>query len=435
MLSKILTIARTHVQIAYSDRGALVIMFLIPVALSAIMGLAFGESTNDIELEASQIIIINQDEGTENIAGQVNYGDTYHTVLTENDPDGLGRVLLGDLGEDVAAARQQVEDGEADAVLIIPAAFSSQVNNAEGKIDLYYNPADNIGITIILSVVEQITAQLNAGQVGQQVLLGDDQSGYWVETAIENGQLAALSDGTIEDVANVTLTKLYSGQSEAAITLNRSNVQGEIAEFDALQLFAPSMAVLFMTFTMAAGTRSILEEQANWTLQRIITTPTPRWVYMMGKLIGTYASGVLQMLILLIVTPFVALALGRDATVWGDNYLGVALVTLAIVGAATGLGLLLAAISSTPRQADGYANAVVIILAMIGGTFVPIDGVPILETISNISLNKWAIEGFTDLSTNAASVADILPNVGIMLAMTAAFFGIALVRFNRRLDV
>ena len=39
----------------------------------------------------------------------------------------------------------------------------------------------------------------------------------------------------------------------APIQLERVDLQGKTRTFDALQYFAPSMAILFMTFAMAAG--------------------------------------------------------------------------------------------------------------------------------------------------------------------------------------
>jgi len=439
MLTKILTIAYTNIYITFSDRGALVLMLLIPVALSTLIGVAFGRSTNEINLEPAQVMVINQD------VGGLNLGAAYIDVLTENNPAGLGQVLTGEIGSDFDTARQMVKDGDLSAVIIIPSDFSQQVQDAGGAVDVYYNPGNRISATIVLAVVRQISAQLGAGVVGQELLLGEPPAnfaeainqqdlGYWIKTAIGNGEADSLLSN-IQTITQETLPALYRGAEPAIITVNKVSIQGKTETFDSLQYFAPSMAIFFMTFAMAAGARSILEENTNWTLQRLLTTPTPRWVYMVGKLLGTYLTGVLQMLILLVVTPLTALLLGRGGNVWGENYAGVALVTLAVVAASTGLGLLLTAISKTPRQADNYASAVLVVMAMLSGTFIPTESVSLFKILGIFTLNKWGLDGYTDLAANAASVEDILPNVGALLAMGAVFFAVALWRFNRRLDI
>jgi ABC-2 type transport system permease protein len=156
---------------------------------------------------------------------------------------------------------------------------------------------------------------------------------------------------------------------------------------------------------------------------------------MFGKLLGTYGTGLLQMAILLVITPLVALLLGRNAAVWGSNYLGIVLATMAVVAAASGLGLLLASLGKNARQADTISTAVVLIMAMLGGTFVPVDAVPILKTLSNLSLNFWGIKAYTDLAVEDASLGEIAPALGVMMGMAAVYFGIALWRFNKRLDM
>ena len=82
MLSKIIAIAWTHFYIVYTDRGALILMLLIPVALSTIIGLAFGQVfSSNPEIETARILVINQDEGAATAAGQQNLGDIYVKAL------------------------------------------------------------------------------------------------------------------------------------------------------------------------------------------------------------------------------------------------------------------------------------------------------------------------------------------------------------------
>jgi len=429
MLRKILVIAWNGIYRTYTDRTAVMLMFLVPIALSTIIGLAFGSGSSDIELESPRLLVINQDEGAALPDGTpVQQGQQYVDILVSHPPQELADLIAAESSTDIEAARQQVEDGDARAVLIIPPDFSSKVLTGEGQIELYYNPAAEIGATILISVVEQITASLNIGQAAQDVLVGEN--GYFIEQGLANDKVEVIGEA-----ASAALTPIFSGQQVSQVRLNSVNVKGDVQEFDSLRYFAPSMAILFMTFAMAGGTRSILEERRNGTLARLMTTPTPRWVYMLGRLLGTYGAGVLQMAILLLITPLIAVMLGREASVWGNNYIGIALITLAVVSAATGLGLLLSAFSKTPEQADNLSSAVLIVLAILGGTFVPVDGVPVLDMIKNASLNYWGVQGYNDLANNNAPLGDVLPNIGILFLMAAVFFMIALWNFNKRLDI
>lgn len=429
MLTKILAIAWNNIYRSYTDRVSVLYMFAAPILLSTIIGLAFGSFDNDLNLPDATLKIVNLDAGYTTDDGRaVNLGQqNYVDVLVTNPPEALENLMSASLETNEKKAREQVENGELRAVLIIPPDFSEKVRQSQGEVELYYNPRSEISATVIISVVEQLTNSVNRGQVAENVYVG--ANGYFVQRGMATGQT-----DKIGEAANQALTSLYTGEAGDGITLTTATVSGEKQEFDSLRYFAPSMAILFMTFAMAGGTRSILWEQKNWLIQRIITTPTPRWVYMVGKLFGTYAVGLIQMLILLGVTPLIALMLGREGSVWGENYLGLALMTLSVVAAGTGLGLFIASISKSEQQADSIASAALILLGLLGGTFVPIE-VDFISALSNISLNKWGINGFSDLANNNAPLSDVLPNIGVLVGMAGVYFTIALWRFGRKLEM
>lgn len=438
MFGKIRTIAGTSLYITYTDFGALALMIFAPVVLSLIIGLAFGQDDNAIDLDTSRLVIINQDQTVQVSDGDstprdVNWGEQiFEFVLITDVPAELQALVDAELATDIDGAREVVENGDRDAVLIIPPTFTADVldPDKQGVVELYYNPGNEVTATILITVIEQLVAQINTGQVAQDILVGNESNnGFLIEKGIALGQTAA-----IDIAANDVLTQLFQAGAPSLVTLNAVDIEGEEQSFDSLQYFAPSMAILFMTFAMAAGMRSILEENRDWTLQRLMTTPTPRWVYMLGKMLGTFVSGVVQMVLLLVITTLVAVALGRESNVWGTNYVGLALMIVAIVAAASGLGLLFTGISKSVRQADNLANSVIIIMAMIGGTFIPVESNALLNALSNVSLNKWGIDGFVTLAGDG-TLTDVLTHVAVLLGMAGAFFSIAVFGFNRRADL
>lgn len=417
MLSKVFIIGFNGLHRMFIDRVALIFMFAAPLSISTIMGLVFGDSTNDVSVPDSDVIVVNLDEGT--------WGATYVDVLVEDTPQDMQQYITGEIGNDPDDARQQVEDGEVRAAVIIPANFSQQVEEPDTRveIELYYNPGSEIGATIVDSIVQGITSGLNNVFVAQNILTGDGYFSQFTSDPAESG----MAFGQIAQQLSI------GDPSGGLIQMQDVNVQGE-EDVNVISYFAPAMAILFMTFSMAAGTRTILEEQRDWTMQRIISTPTPRWVYLAGRLVGNYGTGLLQMLILIIVTPLVMLIIGGNANVWGTNYVGVALITVTVVFAGTGIGLLIAGVSKSLEQANTLSTVVLFLLAMLGGSFVPVEDVPALDTVSKLTLNYWGIDAYFDLATHGATVGDILPHATILTLMGAAFFGIALWRFNKRLD-
>jgi len=338
--------------------------------------------------------------------------------------------VAGRRTDDLEGALADVNAGKLGAlVAVTDPQFTAKALAWEAPEPLlfYYDAGRSVGPSVVQSIVNGIVGGMNASIIAQH------WGPRWVlELAgVENPSQAAQRAAAV--LLGARAAQL--GESQP-IEVETVDLQGETREFDALQYFAPSMAIMFMTFAMAAGAASILSEAQHWTLQRILTTPTPRWVFMGGKLLGMYAVGLLQMGALIVSTSLFALLLGRHGSIWGTNGVGLALMVVAVTFAGTSLGLLIAALAKTPEQASTYSTVALFLLAMLGGTFIPIENLPAaLSWLPKITLNYWGIQGFVALSYERASVAQIGEHVAVLLGMGAVLFAVSLWRFDRRLDV
>jgi ABC-2 type transport system permease protein len=433
MIAKIWAIAYNGIYRTFQDPLALLFMFGAPLGISIIMGWTFGD-VDDINLPESKLVVVNLDEGFTTTEGNtLSFGDYYVSILaSENTPEELQEFVTGEVGTDPANARDKVKTGDVRAALIIPPDFSAKVFSTDqrGTVELYYNPGDEVGVTITISVVETITTIINSGQVAQSILINDTS----IEQQITASILGMITQNTAPSEDTTPFIPFYTGQTRNLVTLNQTDIEGTQDDLNILSYYAPSMAILFMTFAMSAGTRGILQERQNWTLQRIVSTPTPRWVYLGGRLLGVFASGMIQMGLLLLITPIFGMMFSGNSNVWGTNYLGLFLITFTVVFAGTGLGLVIAAASKDAQQADLISTPVLFISGMLGGSFVTVEGTPVLNEIRLLTLNHWGIDGYLLLSTRNATLGEIIPHMAALLLMGVLFFLIALFSFNRRLN-
>jgi ABC-2 type transport system permease protein len=437
MVTKLRAIAWKDVYTTFKDRNAMLLMFAMPLGLSLIIGLAFGGSGGDVKIDPVPVAVLNQDTGAALPGGSaLVLGQTYQEAFVPAGnaaQDGVYKTIheltKGEVAADLTRTRQLVEDGDLAALIQVPPDFSTQVLSPGGSsaIQVYYDSGRSIGPSIVISIVRGITNGINTAVLAQRV-----GPNYLAQLGATLGK----DQATVQQAAAQVSREAISNAPNPSIQLQQVDLQGKTRSVDALQYFAPSMAILFMTFAMASGATSILTEQQRWTLQRIITTPTPRWLFMGGKLAGTYITGVVQMVILMITTVLVARMMGRSTSVWGSNYLGIGLMTLAVVFAATSLGLVIAALSKTPDQASTYSTVALFLLGMLGGSFIQIQGLPAaLSWLPKVTLNHWGIQGFFRLSYDNASVGGISTNLIALVLMGVIFFALSLWRFSRRLDI
>ncbi|MCB9009351.1 MAG: ABC transporter permease [Ardenticatenaceae bacterium] len=415
---KIWTIAWKDTLIRFRDRNALILMLLAPLVLSAIIGSAFGgfiSGSDPVPFDAIPVLVINEDNGAQ--------GDQFLEILTSDD---LADLLAVTELEDLEAAREQVQAGEARAAIYIPESFSeaveggAEVDTAVSQIQFYADPGSTLTPNIVRGVVTQIVNGFNTAAISVDVTVNQ-----LTEAATTLGPaMAGLGPALNSELDN------QIGPSQTSIRLNAVSVGEEETTNDIspFAFFAPSMGILFLMFSMVDGTRSILDEQRGGTLDRLVSTPTSHIEILLGKIGGVFLTGALQFIVFVIAS---SLIFGLS---WGSSPLGLALMVLVVVLAFTSLGALIAAFARDANQANIIGSVVTLVFAALGGNFVPAQNFPpFLEQLSKISINRWALDGFSDLTLFGLGLNDVLLEAGVLLGLSVVLIGLALWQFQRRL--
>jgi ABC-2 type transport system permease protein len=187
--------------------------------------------------------------------------------------------------------------------------------------------------------------------------------------------------------------------------------------------------MFFALFTAQFGVFSMYDERRQGTLQRLLTTPTPRSYILSGKLIGVFVAVVFQLLVLMIALSLVGSIIeGQLTLIWGSNLPAIGLVVLASALAVSGLGMLLAGVASTPEQGQLFGSVLNMFMAVLGGAF----GFTLPRQIAAFSMIYWGRDAFDQL---AAGGSQIGMNVLVLAAQGLAMYLIGLVLFNRRFRI
>lgn len=437
MLQKILAMSWKEVYTTYTDRNLLLIMIATPLALATIIGFAFGgflgDGGNDVPVGDIRFALVNLDEGTETFGGQ-NYGQVFVDLLVEgaaeDQPEALLQLTDVVAMDDADAARRAVEQGELVAAVIIPPDFSANLTFSPvdqtvtpSTIEIYASAGAPISGNIVRTIISNIGNQIATGNVAIAVTVG-----ALVERAQENPLTALqLLFGFQPDFAPAF------DPGSSPIRVESQTVRGEAVRFNPLAYFGATNAILFMLFTARGSAGSLLLERANGTLSRLLATPTPRIVVLLGKLVGTVVTCIVQLLLLyLFLTLVGSLMTGEFQFIWGRDFGAVLLVMVAASLAAAGLGTLLSSLVRTEQASDFLGSVIILAMALVSGAFFTIDNIPVLRTLSRFTLNHWGTDAFTRLSQGQA---DISQNVIVLLVFGVVTFGAGLLIFNRRLEV
>ena len=180
-----------------------------------------------------------------------------------------------------------------------------------------------------------------------------------------------------------------------------------------IDFFAASMTVLFLTFAVLSGVRALQSEVDSRTILRLMASPAEPTAILAGKFAALLLVGLTQMVVMIAATSILF------GTKWG-NPLPVAAMVATSVLMAIGLTAFIMSLAKNAEQGSAIAALVITLLAVVGGQFLPPQGLPdVFETLARLTPNGQAFYGFVDLSAagingSIATIAQPLLFTGIV---------------------
>lgn len=352
------------------------------------------------------VIFINSDTGP--LRGAI-----AEAFAPENFADLFVLTVLDDLDE----AQARLEAGEAEAIIHVTGAFTQAVMSG--------GDGEQVAATLnVIPAPGSLSAPIVA-DVALSVARGFGADADPNANPTPSAVLASLEN--LEDILREESASFAETEGPRDRIALRASAVGEREEVNLLNYFVPSMSIFFLLFAVFDGTRSILEEEREGTLHRLMTTPTNRAEIILGKIGGAFLSGILQFVVLVFVSTLLF------QVNWGNAPLGIALMVLATVAAATSLGAFVASFARNSNQANVIGSTITLVFAILGGNFIDFRVIPAwLVPLSKATINRWALEGFVELTLGGASTSAVLPNVVVLAGMAVVFFTLAMALFKRR---
>jgi ABC-2 type transport system permease protein len=412
-MRRVLTIALTQLRVQLSERGMWLSSFVVPIIIAVMVG--FFSATPIIEMQrldvlhsgdplAQQFVTLLRQEG----AKQIDNVPLFEVCDLSAPQQQSAFCQLDALGErDVTAfMRQRLESRQTLAALTLPSDFSDALSAGRAaEISLRVPSASFQAVQTAQRYIEAVIARLGGAVAAAHAvttLVSGDQAFYervyaqmqakWATDPVEVREATNTVDGQLPGTG--------FGHS------------------------IPGIGSMFVLFSATALAQLFAKERQIHTLQRLLIMPLPRAYILTGKLLGQY--------LLCLLSFGVMIAAGTLLGVrWGDP-IGALAVVLTFTLCATAIGLATAAVARTPNQAAGLGFLIPMTLAPLGGAWWPLDLTPpFMQTLGRIvSPIAWSQDAFTKLIFYNANVADILPNLLILLLFTAAFFAFGIVRFR-----
>lgn len=395
------TIAAKDAKVIARDKSAVLIMLAMPLALIFILGSALGGLDSGDTLDA-KVAIVNLDEGET--------GQLFVDGLTESEE--VSALFQMDIRDDAEAVRADVEQGNLQAALIIPADLTEKIAAGEPvSLEVLQDPGSQVSAGVWASVVRAAVSSASA-----QIVAGRTLGELAAEAAGDGStgtDSAAPGDYSVSDIG-ITLTAVTVTDAEATIEKRVST----------LSYYAAGMTGMFLLFGGMFGAFAFIKERREQTLARVMATPASKFAIMGGKAFGIFVLGVGQFVVLLAGT---SLLFRVD---WGTNIPATIAVGIAEAFAAAGMAMTLAALGKTERAVGGIGPALIMFFAATGGSMIPAELLPSwLLPLQVISPVYWTVGALLDLMGGAGFSAVLAP-IAAVLGIGAVLFGFGLWRLK-----
>jgi len=390
---RLIELARKDVLLILRDRKALMMIIVMPFVLTAILGGALGgifrEPASAIG-GAFRLIIANEDKGE--IGGRV--AEVFQAAE-------LKKLLIPKSVATRDEALSAVDKKEASVAVVIPVDFSERVLRGEPvAVEVYQHPDSPLRGSIVQAIAMAVTDHLSA-----------------VQTATATGLEIWGKSGAVRPQDLARAAAALAGQLQAAAEqAGRQQIEYQAVEphkgVTAFQYYAAAMAVMFCLFaTTSSGAKSFLTEREDGTLQRLLTTPTPRWQIVVGKLVGTLLNALLEMTTLIVATALVF------RVSWGHSPLGLAIMVLAVSVGASGVAIFIASISRNSKVADLVSLLFIQLSALVGGSMVPLSALPEgAKKVGQFTFNGIANNAFVSIMEGRPPSAIVAPALVLVVA-------------------
>jgi ABC-type multidrug transport system permease subunit len=376
-MRSILAIALHDLRLTFTDRGAVVWMFLLPVVFATFFGLVMGAGSSPADATASLTVV-------------------------DLDDSVVSRSLIEDLaGEGVSVTEITTEERSTNPdivrTLVIPEGFGEQVLAGEQQTLRLEKEPDTSAEAALVAQARVVAAI--ARTIGRLVIASADVEG---NAAIPSDLFAAV------DVSPDLVTV------ETRLAGRATEIPGGFAQS------IPGNAVMFvMLIALTYGAASISAERISGNLRRLATAPVSRAEIVAGKIGGRFVVSFFQITILVIVGLIAHWTLGIFI---GDHPFQLWLVLLLFAAVVAPLGVAIGGWIHDPDRAASTGVILTMVMAAFGGCWWTLEVVSKpLKMVALAFPTGWAMRTLHGLISFGQTLGEMRTNLLALVAFGVVF--------------
>lgn len=402
------------------DLGGLIILFIMPLVLVITVTLIQDSTFKTISDNKIPILLVDKDNGSvsKTVFDNLEKSNLFSVVTQiDNKP----------ITEEVA--KEAVYKGKFQLAIVIPKDLSVDL---QSKIDQnVQNIISKMGLTETDS-----TAQTEKPKVikEKEVKLYFDPA---VQMSFKNAVMSSI-DKMISQIESKSIYTTFENQlgegttefeQKSFITFKEiiPKINNKEVRPNSVQHNVPAWTLFAIFFIVIPLSINIVKEKSQGTFVRLLTNPVSNLVVIIGKTITYSAICMIQFYMMVAVAVFLFPHIGLPSLNIEGHLFLMSVVALFSGFAAIGFGILLGTVANTQEQSAPFGATSVLILAAVGGVWVPVFAMPtIMQYIAKSSPMNWGLEAFYDVLLRNVSFLEIIPKISLLFLFFIITTSIAL---------
>lgn len=393
------------------DFGGLIILFVMPLVLIITITLIQDSTFRTVTESKIPVVLIDNDKGeiSKSVIENLNKSGQFEIVSSLD-----GKKLTE------TTAKEAVFKGKFQLAIIIPENLSK---------DLQLKVNQNVDKIISNFGIGELSGETKKDSLPQ--IINKKEVRLYFDPATQATFKSNVKSSIDKMISQIETKSIYAtfqeqlGEGEEPIFEQESfitfkeivpTVDNKEILPNSVQHNVPAWTLFAIFFIIVPLSINIVKEKGQGTQIRLLTNPVPYSVVIAGKTITYLVICMIQFYLMVLVGMYLFPYLSLPTLDLDGKFFLMSVVALFSGLAAIGFGILLGTIAKTQEQSAPFGATSVVILAAIGGVWVPVFAMPkVMQVISHISPMNWGLNAFYDVLLRKADAIEILPEIFLLL--------------------
>lgn len=408
-------VAQKEIKLFFGDKKAMMLAFLLPIALITLFTFMFGGATKNNDMSPFTILVCDE-------------AKTKNSEQLIADIDSLPSLKVEIFEKEEAIG--EVKKGDELAALIIYDNYETLIEENKNGFELYLDNTRPTECEILQGVLMSVLVRSGGKAMIKNKVIEKIAEDFSPEDSVNTEAIETFIDEMMSSSAETSQDKsektTMDSMMEDMVKITTVQTNEEVSP--ALVHSVSGTAVMMLLFSVAGMGASLLEEKEKGTLKRLLTSPLSPSHILFGKLAAAVFISLLQLIAMFV---FAQVVFGLDLFF----NLPALLITLTLTAFTCGsFGIFIASISTSRKHVEGLSTIVVLLMSAIGGSMVPSFVMPeFMQKLGVISVNYWSIQSVYDIYLREFSWGTFAIKSGVLFTFGSVLLMVSLPFYRKNI--